>query len=228
LGIPATVFLATGLIGTRRLLWTADLGMRFRGTDTAEVDLSFLGLGRVALKDAEQRQGVARAVVGKLKTQPPAQRDPLLNRVRAQIEDAEPDHAAFAMMDWGEVLRLETGGLITFGAHTVNHEILSRLDDDEVRREVHDSVAEVRRRVRNASATFAYPNGTPDDFDCRAADAARSAGVTAAVSTIEGFNGPHTDIFALRRFNIGGDVSFDEFRVATAGVLLGRSRDPRS
>jgi peptidoglycan/xylan/chitin deacetylase (PgdA/CDA1 family) len=219
-GLPATVFLATGLIGTERVLWTAELGVRFRTSRQTRVDLSFLGVGVIQLRDAVDREFNARAVVAKLKRLPPDQRDPLVQRVRERLGADDIDLSAFAMMDWGEVDELDASGLVTFGGHTINHEILSPLSDEELASEVEGSMQTVFARLRSVSRVFAYPNGTAADFDSRAAHAVRQAGGTAALSTIEGLNRRETDRFALRRFNIGGGMSFDQFRILTSGARL--------
>jgi peptidoglycan/xylan/chitin deacetylase (PgdA/CDA1 family) len=115
-------------------------------------------------------------------------------------------------------------GVVTFGGHTVQHEIVSRLADDEVVREIAGSVAEVRAQVPDAvSATFAYPNGRRIDYDARAAAAVVAAGCTAAMTTIDGLNEPATPPLELRRLVVGGDMSHHEF-VAHATGAAGLAR----
>ena len=109
--------------------------------------------------------------------------------------------------------------LVSFGGHTVHHEILSTLDDDALESEVLDSIHVVEDRLGTVTATFAYPNGQPQDFDRRAVDVLRRNGATAAVSMIEGLNGPETEPFSLRRISIGADTGWDQFRLLTSGLI---------
>ncbi|HSJ06809.1 MAG TPA: polysaccharide deacetylase family protein [Longimicrobiales bacterium] len=223
-GIPATVFLATGFIDTDSILWTAELGMAFHGSRTARIDLSGLGMGRVDLGRRRDREAIARAVVARLKRIPPGSREPLVDHVRQALRADGSRRDAFAMMTWREIEELERSGLVTFGAHTVHHEILSRLDDAEVLSEIAGSVDTIRRRLNAVSSFFAYPNGAAGDFDERAVAAVRHAGLRGAVSTMQGFTYAGTDPYALRRFNIGGHMALCEFRILTSGAIPHRGR----
>jgi peptidoglycan/xylan/chitin deacetylase (PgdA/CDA1 family) len=222
---PATVYLATGLIQTDRRLWTTELDLAFQQCRRPIVDLRPLGLDAIALGDVQQRMAIARRVIGELKQLPPQRRDPLMRHVRSELDvPVIADDGAYSFMTWDEVRSMEQSGWVRFGGHTVNHEIVQRLTDTQLAAEVGGSIKAVQSQVRDPSATFAYPNGGRGDFDERCGDVLRSFGCTAAVSTIEGLNGAHTDPFAIRRFNIGHDMTFDEFRLLTSGMLPRRAR----
>lgn len=203
LRVPATVFLATGLIGTDRRLWTTRLEWKLR------------------------QRGRALTAISQLKRVAPAARERALAALYEELGTTEPDDAAaFGMMDWSDVRAMEATGLISFGAHTVNHEILTPLTEAEQQREVAGSLDALSGRVVARSGTFAYPNGEARDFDARSIAALRRAGVTAAFSTIEGLNDRETDVYALRRVLVGGDTSFNQFRIMTSGLIAAFKRTP--
>lgn len=229
-GVPGTIYLATGLIGTDARLWTTTVELAVWRTAVRAVDLSWLGLGTLDL-DADasghspQRRAAARRVVARLKTLPSAERHVVQARVLAALDavgagSAADDGGAFRLMDWETVRRVGASGLVTFGGHTVNHEIVGRLDDDAVAREIGDSVATVAREVPGAvSRTFAYPNGQPADFDARAEAALVRAGCTAAMTTISGLNAPTVPRMQLRRVNVGDRTTLERFAVQTTGLV---------
>ena len=222
LGVPATVYLATGLIGTPRRLWTTRLEWKFMNSPRTRVDLSGCGLPvpSPALNGAAGRRRLARAVIDRLKRAPPAARAQAVAMLADQLGGGEPvDDAAFGMMDWSDARAMEQTGLISFGGHTVHHEIVSRLDDDQQEREIGGCLATLRERLTAPSGTFAYPNGQPQDFDERSIRALRRAGASAAVSTIEGLTDAQTDPYALRRIMVGGDLSYSQFRALTSGLV---------
>jgi peptidoglycan/xylan/chitin deacetylase (PgdA/CDA1 family) len=225
---PATIYLATGLIGTDRILWTAELDLAFQQTSRAVVDLRPLGFDVVRLEGVTQRALLARGVINQLKPLAPGARAERLAHVRAELEMSAPEHGgAYSFMSWDDVRKLEESGLVRFGAHTVNHEIVTTLGDNELSAEVVQSINTVRTRVRDASVTFAYPNGTRADFDERVVNILRKCGCAGAVSTIEGLNDREVDPFALRRFNIGSEMGMAEFRLLTSGALARRARIQR-
>jgi peptidoglycan/xylan/chitin deacetylase (PgdA/CDA1 family) len=123
------------------------------------------------------------------------------------------------MMTWDELTQLDKSGFIEFGGHTVHHQIVEPLNDQELSDEIGGSIDEVHRRLTSVSRTFAYPNGTPEDFDERAERVLRQHGVIAAVSTVEGVNTSKSNRFALKRVTIGSQMSLDEFRMRASGLI---------
>lgn len=224
-GIPATVYLATGLIGTPRVLWTTELDLAFRASKAGRVSADGLLPPTELPAQPADRSALAARVRARSKELPVRDRRRLHGMLLSALGAVSPDATRpFRIMSWDDVRRMEESGLITFGGHTVNHEIVARLDDAELREEIAGSMQAVRSHAARVSDTFAYPNGRPSDFDDRAAAVIRAAGGLAAVSTIEGLNDADTDPFALRRVTVGGGISLDEFRLRTAGVRRPRLR----
>ena len=217
--VPATIYLATGLVGTDRRLWTTEVDLACSRARAATIELDGIVPAMAVPSDARGRVALANRLKAALKALPASRRRTAHARVLALLDPAAADDGGtFGIMTWTDVRRMEAAGLITFGGHTVNHEIVSRLDDRELAHEVGDSMRDVAAHVARLTATFAYPNGTRADFDARAAAAVATAGGIAAVTTIEGLNDPETDRFGLRRVTLGGDVGFDEFRVRISGM----------
>lgn len=224
-GAPATVYLATGFIATERLIWTIELDLAFQQTTRTVIDLRPIGLSIDQIGDAEQRARSARRVIARLKPLAPAPRCEALVHVRNELEVGAPVHGgAYSFMDWSDVAAMDGSGFISFGGHTVNHEIVANLDDTTLEAEIAGSVRTVRERVRSVSASFAYPNGAAGEFDSRAAAVLQRARCAAAVTTIEGLSDRTTDPFAIRRFNVGSDMQLGEFRMLTSGALRRRAR----
>ena len=215
-GIPATVYLATGFIGKRASLWTTVIEHAFLQSEPGQLDLREWHLGTVPVGPDSIRH--AQRLVATLKTFSAERRRQAHAAIRARLPEPRVPEA-FAFMTWEDVASLERDGSFSIGAHTVHHEILSRLTDGEVRDEIQRSIDDVQRHVRHPATTFAYPNGRPADFDGRARTALADAGCRYAVSTIEGLSDASTDRFALHRVVMGGHDDLDTFRLRTAGVL---------
>ncbi len=82
---------------------------------------------------------------------------------------------------------LQQSGLITFGAHTQHHPILSRETDAVSYAEIRDSVAGLEQLTGEKVRYFAYPNGSLRDFSEREKSTLRQCGVVMAFSTIPGY-----------------------------------------
>jgi peptidoglycan/xylan/chitin deacetylase (PgdA/CDA1 family) len=220
---PATIYLATGLIGTERRLWTLRLEIALRRSEVRQLDLSVIGLGVVSPLGLHGRVGLAQTISRVLKRRAPAARDAALASIHAQLPDDGTDRSgAFRMMTWDAALALERTGLITFGGHTIHHELVARLDDGALESEICGSVAELNSRLARPSRTFAYPNGDVGDFDARAVPVLRKAGAVAALTTIPGLNATAAEPWTLRRVTVDGYTDLHRFRLITAGVVLKR------
>lgn len=110
-----------------------------------------------------------------------------------------PD-AEFEPLSWEEIREMDQAG-IRFGSHTMNHEILTRLDHVQLRHELHDSKMILEERLGHEIHGFCYPNG---DFDARVADEAKKCGYLYAVTTRGGYNFRTRDLMALRRESAPG------------------------
>lgn len=218
LRLPATIYLTTGLVGTKRRLWTTAIELAIRQSTATELDLASLGLGRVALGSRAERARLASRVTDALKLRSVPDRDAILRRIHADAGAVGADEGdAFAMMGWDDAREMLATGLVTFGAHTINHDILSRADDARVALEVEGSMRAVAEELGECR-TFAFPNGREVDFDARAIAAVQRAGGTAAMSTREGLNAADEDCFALRRVVVGPEMSMDAFRLHCSGA----------
>jgi peptidoglycan/xylan/chitin deacetylase (PgdA/CDA1 family) len=218
--VPAVVYLPTALIDRGELPWATRLELGFRDTPRTTVDLSRLGLGVERLDTDADRARVGRAAVLALKQLPDDAASERLDELARTIgESSTARGPSWRMMTWEDVRAVGRGGLVTFGGHTVEHRMLSRLTDAQVEREIVDSVGRVGAATTAVSRTFAYPTGRAIDFDGRAQAAARRAGCVAAVSTIEGLNDAGVDPYALRRLSVGQHMAVDEFALRAANVL---------
>lgn len=218
-GFASTIYLPTGLVGTDRRLWTTELQLLIERSTATEVDLGVIALGVRSLGTPQERAATTFDANEALKRLPHADRLRALAGIRARVGDsAADDDGAFAILDWDEVRELAETGLVTFGGHTVHHEILSQLSDADVRDEVVGSVDATSSLGSGASSTFAYPNGRWRDFDDRAVTALRTAGCTGAVTTINGLNDPATDRYALRRVVVGDRMTLADFKLRTSGA----------
>jgi peptidoglycan/xylan/chitin deacetylase (PgdA/CDA1 family) len=193
--IPATVFLATGLMGRDEPMWNDQIGMAIRATTCGEVQ-PLPDLGPLPLRTAEQRQSALKQTLEALKRWPPAERacrTAEVVRALGVSTDGGP-----RMLRWEQVTRMYAAG-IDVGAHTVNHPVLSCLTPEAAWEEIVGSKRMIEDRLQAPARHFAYPNGTAQDFDETTQQMVERAGFASAVSTIFGVNSPETDRYALRR-----------------------------
>jgi peptidoglycan/xylan/chitin deacetylase (PgdA/CDA1 family) len=102
------------------------------------------------------------------------------------------------MLTWHDIAEMSRHNM-TFGAHTVTHPILTRLGLAHAIDEILISKRTIEAHLRSPVSLFAYPNGSPADFNHAIKQALKQAGFLCAATTIWGVNDIHTDPFELRR-----------------------------
>lgn len=192
--LPATVFVATGFIGGGRM-WNDTIIETVRAAKD-ELDLSKFALGAYALTSVAARRATINALIGKLKYLEPAER---LQRVNEVAEHVGVELPANLMMSAARIRALHVAG-IEIGAHTVNHPILTRLDDERSRTEILSSKRLLEEIIASPVTTFAYPNGRPSqDYEARHVRLVRECGFASAVSTAWGTASQGSDVLQLPR-----------------------------
>jgi peptidoglycan/xylan/chitin deacetylase (PgdA/CDA1 family) len=121
-------------------------------------------------------------------------------------------------MNWDELAFLAGDPLVTIGAHTTTHPILSRLSPDEVRSEMLDGARVLAAKLGRMPAHFAYPVGGSDAAGPREFAIAAGAGFKTAVTTRPGvlFAEHAQHLTALPRISVNGAFQ----RVRYLDVLL--------
>lgn len=100
-----------------------------------------------------------------------------------------------------ELRRLAAHPLVTIGAHTVSHPILSRAPIDVQRHEIDGCRAALEAWIGYSPVTFAYPNGRPRiDYTAETADVLASCGFRCAFSTDTAFATPVAAPYEVPRF----------------------------
>lgn len=195
-GLPATVFVVTGAIGSGEALWFDRLAFAFKQTRATAWRAPWDAV--IGLDTAEERLTALRATLRHLKRLVDGDRRRAVEEIVLTLGVGDERSLKNLMLSWDDVQALVGLGF-GIGAHTVTHPILSRLSEDEARAEVVQSGRMVEAVCGRRTRAFAYPNGHPADYGPAVAAMVREAGFTCAVTTRFGVNTAATSPYELRR-----------------------------
>lgn len=198
LGVPATVYVATGALDDGEPFWVAAVRvLALRSPDGACLP------GVDAVEVGSDRTAVAKRVVRALVPLPTEER-------RAQVAAA----AAAAGIDLGRALRgtmlttaqvaaLRAAGW-TIGAHTVTHGNVALMPAAEAEREIAVSRDRLAQSIGEPVVHFCYPNtgGAHRYFDETVAATLRRLGFRSATTSVAGAVRPGVDPFFLPRLGV--------------------------
>jgi peptidoglycan/xylan/chitin deacetylase (PgdA/CDA1 family) len=235
-GVPATVFLANGGLGSSTGFWwdeLAHLVLRRSQAINGNIDLPDQRVG-ISLKRIDHddghdtrwtasrrprsaRQKTYMSLWRTLRALDCQTRWKAMASLRLALEESPPQETDSTLCE-SQVSLLTAGGLIDIGAHTINHPMLSKLNFDEQTREIAGSVA-FCRDMGQRQIGFTYPFG---DLNDSAKRAVRNSGALWACSTRNNaVNKKNFDVFDLPRvaaLNWSGDqlISILNSRGSTA------------
>jgi peptidoglycan/xylan/chitin deacetylase (PgdA/CDA1 family) len=199
-GLPATVFITTGCMEGRRLLWTSRLGWILEhGVEPAE-PVVICGR-RYELARREDRLRALSALKIELKELDQVEREELLAELAARMQVDGFSGLQREMLTWEQLCEMERSGFLA-GGHTVNHPILSREPLPQLRLELRGCKEELEGRLRRRVELFAYPNGGPADYNLQVMQEARRAGFRLACTMLFGANSAAINPYELRRVSV--------------------------
>lgn len=107
-----------------------------------------------------------------------------------------------------QLRELDAAG-VAVGSHSLTHPRMSELSPADAAREAHDSKRRLEDVIGKPVRHFAYPYGS---YNAAVKSAVRAAGYTSATTTRSGFNSEDADPFELRRIDVVGTDSLEQFR----------------
>lgn len=204
--IPATFFVSTGFIGNHKNFWVDRIEhmINFSDKDKIEFDSELFNL-----RDRDEKINSLIKIKSKLKKCEPACRENFLSDIKIQTgwkNAIEIENYKNLSLD--DVKKLDEPPMYEVGGHTVNHEILSYLDDEKLNQEISDCIKTLEKITGRKTDLFSYPEGQEKHYNKKVINCLKDNGITICPSAIDGFIGEE-DEFNYKRIMVGFcDIKF--------------------
>jgi peptidoglycan/xylan/chitin deacetylase (PgdA/CDA1 family) len=106
-----------------------------------------------------------------------------------------------ATVGWDELAALEAGG-IRVESHGIGHRPVSELEPAEAAREIAFSKLRLEERLGRPVDAYAFVKGSLADYRPEHVSLVQQAGYTLGFTSVSGANGPSSDRYRLRRYNV--------------------------
>ena len=113
-------------------------------------------------------------------------------------------------LTWSEVKRVEEMENFEIGAHTISHPSLSHLDTMQQHFEVEESLNIISKKTGYKINLFAYPEGTPNDFNQSTIDILKNLGIKSSPSAVPYPILNIEKIFSIPRLNCDNEIIANE------------------
>ena len=207
---PATIYLATGLIGTLERTWTDQIELALLETKKDRFILPELFSNEtLRIRTKEEGEQVNIKVAEALKLRPDEERRELMRNLFKILEldyTCRSNLKSRMMLNWGEVQKMAQNG-ITIGAHSHTHPILSRMPPHEAKKDIFISKKTIEENLGIKVKHFAFPNGREEDFTEELRDYCRKIGFESIASVVYGMNnGQNGSVMNLKRIGARSPV----------------------
>jgi peptidoglycan/xylan/chitin deacetylase (PgdA/CDA1 family) len=119
-------------------------------------------------------------------------------------------------LDWGGLRELDAAG-VRIECHGISHRALTELPVDEATREIAIGKFRLEEQLGREVKAFAYVKGSEAHFGPVHVSLVRQAGYELGFTSVSGANGPQSDRFRLRRYNVE-PYSARTFELVLAGA----------
>jgi peptidoglycan/xylan/chitin deacetylase (PgdA/CDA1 family) len=221
--IPTTIFLTTGHIGTNRLFWWDKVSYIVKHTTVNKLNLG--EFGSYILSSDVDKSLINITITEKLKKITEDEKQFLMEKllIASNVLDIPSEVGKNLILSWEHVKEMMNGG-IDFGAHSVNHPILTNMPLEQAKWEIMQSMQNIEEKLGKKVDGFSYPNG---DFNSAISKFIQDSGFSWAVTVspnklISSKDNP----YELSRIGIFED--FTRFKFMFCGLLGDLQNVPRS
>jgi len=212
---PLTFFVITGMLDGDVWPWDAQVSWIIETASNPLLEVTIAGTPVSFALGTRNEKRLARHSIQNLLRERDAGVVPdivlqLANSAGVDIPGTPPE--AYLPMDWEMARQLETKG-VRFAPHSVTHNIMSRVDEVSLKKEITESWATMQKQLRDPLKVFGYPSGRLIDFSNREIRALKDSGYLGAAATTPEFVEPkgisENNVFTLPRFAL--PESMDDF-----------------
>jgi peptidoglycan/xylan/chitin deacetylase (PgdA/CDA1 family) len=218
LNLPVTIFVATRQVEDQRPYWFDRMvnALQVDAPVTIALPGSLPSVYAVNKTRGTQNWAQIELLLSALKRLEPTRREQLVDVIIENIGRQLPRPYTIAPLTISDVQDLAKCPLVTIGAHSHCHNILTQLD----RQAVQESVAKSKQLLESWTGRkvsyFAYPNG---NYNATVISAVAAAGFDAALTTTPQPWDRADPLFALPRIGIGRYDSLDVFKASLVGGI---------
>jgi len=210
--VPATFFVSTGYIDTKKNFWFNQVFRSFIGQANLHVTIKYLNIDLILSSVEEVRIEQIYSIIEALKKCPNNKRIELVESIENNYPSRNLNDPLSLPMSWEQVLEMSKSNM-EIGSHTINHPVLSTLKNDELRNEITGSKEMLENKLDQKISTIAYPVGMSFAYNDCVIQEVKNAKYKFGVSYVPGNNYfKSLNRFELKRIHVERYTSNSMFK----------------
>jgi len=220
----ATFFLIGCTLQPREMIWLHRLYNAIDSIQDKIMEIHIGGFQKKYFITPKGKRDMMQDVRSHLKGMSKAQRAGFLDEFEKHIA-YKSDSENFYLT--GSEVNIMMNKGMSFGVHSMEHPVMAQLDDADAEYEISMGKNILEKITGAGKIPFAFPFGGRGTWSSSSLDLLKKHQLSCGLTTIEGMNGPGTDIYALKRIEIG-EYTLYELALHITGIIgffkgMGRS-----
>jgi peptidoglycan/xylan/chitin deacetylase (PgdA/CDA1 family) len=206
LQLPATFYFCSGIINTDRMFWVDEIEDCINRSKVKHIDIS-LG-NRIQKFSLENNNSKLEALI-KIKDYCKKQGSDITSVLikelqgKTQIVPSVESSDNYKKMNWKEVCEMDRNKLFIIGGHSMYHDILTALSDEQMREDVETSIEVMENKLGHKITHYSYPEGQKHHYSNKVISVLKSKGIKCSPSAVCGLNDVTENPFHLKRIMVG-------------------------
>ena len=204
---PAVFYITAGIIETEIMFWVDKIEDCINRCQHDSINIQLDEMRSFDIRTNEEKIDAVNEIKSYCKKATSAEKNRVIDEVIAKsgITPAVRDTDNYKKMSWQQVREIHEHQLFTIGGHSMYHDVLSSLPENELRKDIKDSIDLLSEKCGDQIVHYAYPEGQEEHYNQLVIDVLKENGVICSPSAISGVNqNPEEyDLFNLRRIMPG-------------------------
>lgn len=204
LGIPATIYVTSGLVETNGMSWIDRIEYVIEDVESQDLEVDWAP-APFSIRDTESRIDFLKAVRRYVKNDPSCDPNEFADALCARLGRPgrmSTDDPLDLKMNWEQVRAAHASGYITIGGHSHTHPILSFLSPERLAEEIDTSLDLLATKAGVGPTHYSYPEGLAHCYSEAVIAELKHRGVRCCPTAMDGINQTGADPFHLRRIMI--------------------------
>ena len=205
LEIPTTFYISSAMIGSNKMFWVDKLEDCINNAKSKTINMILEKEYNFELKNSEDKINALTKIKSFCKMSKNSLKEKVIEQLIAQTGH-KPDSSNsdnYKVMSWQQLKEMSLNEYVIIGGHSSSHEILSKLDVDEMQKIVKSSIDKLSSELNIKIEHYSYPEGQHDHYNQEVINALISNGIKCCPSAIHGVNYQGDDPFHLKRIMVG-------------------------
>ena len=203
--IPTMFYITSGLIGTRKLFWVDKIENYVNKANVnsfkLRLNINYINFNIGSFK---QKIEAIKKIKSYCKLVSRNDKDRIINELKivTKYKHSKKIIKNYEILNWNEIRLMSKNKLFSFGAHTVDHEILSYLSKSDMMNQIKKSVSTLGSKLNFKVKHFSYPEGQKNHYNQSVINFLKKIGIICSPSAVKGLNSQYDDLYHLKRIMV--------------------------